>query len=226
MKKCGYCGRDNEDGALSCRECGTEFIDAMAQVARAATETDSCVPLIEESTPPTAISANPQTTGYFQFEYWLLFGIALCASGYFYMALSVVTLYILLSRLQPRADWELRMVASGFTGAYIFKIFYILSENTGPIHLLEPALVILVAVVLFFTQQRGLALVLFLYSVLGVIVQLLSALVHFKDTSPKYAIFWAVLLGLSAWLIRHWLIRAAGSRKAPEPTASSVSANN
>jgi hypothetical protein len=25
MKKCSYCGRDNTDDALNCRECGTEF---------------------------------------------------------------------------------------------------------------------------------------------------------------------------------------------------------
>jgi len=25
MKKCSYCGRDNADEALNCRECGTEF---------------------------------------------------------------------------------------------------------------------------------------------------------------------------------------------------------
>ena len=26
MKKCAYCGRENQDGATRCRECGTEFI--------------------------------------------------------------------------------------------------------------------------------------------------------------------------------------------------------
>ena len=25
MKKCSYCGRDNADEALNCKECGTEF---------------------------------------------------------------------------------------------------------------------------------------------------------------------------------------------------------
>src|SRR5690348_3500904 len=25
MKRCSYCGRDNIDNALNCRECGTEF---------------------------------------------------------------------------------------------------------------------------------------------------------------------------------------------------------
>jgi hypothetical protein len=25
MKKCAYCGRDNEDMAVACRECGEEF---------------------------------------------------------------------------------------------------------------------------------------------------------------------------------------------------------
>src|SRR5262249_11245157 len=25
MKACSYCGRENDDGALTCRECGTEF---------------------------------------------------------------------------------------------------------------------------------------------------------------------------------------------------------
>lgn len=25
MKKCTYCGRENDDEALACRECGTEF---------------------------------------------------------------------------------------------------------------------------------------------------------------------------------------------------------
>ncbi len=26
MKKCAYCGRENQDGDTRCRECGTEFI--------------------------------------------------------------------------------------------------------------------------------------------------------------------------------------------------------
>ncbi len=30
MKTCGYCGRDNGDDALACRECGTELVDPQA----------------------------------------------------------------------------------------------------------------------------------------------------------------------------------------------------
>ncbi|HKQ40111.1 MAG TPA: zinc ribbon domain-containing protein [Verrucomicrobiae bacterium] len=30
MKKCGYCGRENEDGARFCVECGTEFFETPA----------------------------------------------------------------------------------------------------------------------------------------------------------------------------------------------------
>ena len=28
MKKCAYCGRENEDDAVNCSECGTEFVQA------------------------------------------------------------------------------------------------------------------------------------------------------------------------------------------------------
>ena len=37
MKTCGYCGRENEDSAIVCRECGlSEFSDAAAEQTRAA----------------------------------------------------------------------------------------------------------------------------------------------------------------------------------------------
>jgi hypothetical protein len=37
MKTCGYCGRENEDSAIVCRECGlSEFPDSAAEKARAA----------------------------------------------------------------------------------------------------------------------------------------------------------------------------------------------
>jgi hypothetical protein len=29
MKRCAYCGRENEDGAIFCRECGTEEFGAV-----------------------------------------------------------------------------------------------------------------------------------------------------------------------------------------------------
>ena len=31
MKKCSYCGRDNSDDAVHCRECGTEFVTPAAE---------------------------------------------------------------------------------------------------------------------------------------------------------------------------------------------------
>ena len=43
MKKCGYCGRENEDAASSCRECGTEFEIAPTQQPNAANQ-DSAAP--------------------------------------------------------------------------------------------------------------------------------------------------------------------------------------
>jgi hypothetical protein len=36
MKSCGYCGRENEDEAVHCTECGTVFEDMAAQVEIAA----------------------------------------------------------------------------------------------------------------------------------------------------------------------------------------------
>jgi len=37
MKTCGYCGRENEDSAIVCRECGlNEFLDPADEKARAA----------------------------------------------------------------------------------------------------------------------------------------------------------------------------------------------
>ena len=31
MKKCSYCGRENADGALFCRECGTDLTELNAE---------------------------------------------------------------------------------------------------------------------------------------------------------------------------------------------------
>jgi hypothetical protein len=31
MKNCSYCGRENQDAAISCLECGTEFVSEESQ---------------------------------------------------------------------------------------------------------------------------------------------------------------------------------------------------
>jgi hypothetical protein len=122
MKKCSYCGRDNENNATNCHECGTEFVDAHAQAAREAIEIDSGVLPDEESATAVPTTASQQRSASFPFEYWIFFGIALSASGYFYSVFAAIIFYLLFMRLQPSADWELLMVASSFTGVGIFRI--------------------------------------------------------------------------------------------------------
>ena len=40
MKSCTYCGRENEDQATKCQECGTEFGQDSASTPQAPTESD------------------------------------------------------------------------------------------------------------------------------------------------------------------------------------------
>jgi len=40
MKTCTYCGRDNEDQATKCQECGEEFGHGSASTPQASTESD------------------------------------------------------------------------------------------------------------------------------------------------------------------------------------------
>jgi len=48
MKSCAYCGRENEDDALHCRECGTaEFVTHLPAVASPQQQVDSVVELPE-----------------------------------------------------------------------------------------------------------------------------------------------------------------------------------
>ena len=48
MKKCAYCGRDNPDEALNCRECGTELEETRAE------------PVPEPPPPALGLKAGPE----------------------------------------------------------------------------------------------------------------------------------------------------------------------
>lgn len=52
MKNCGYCGRENEDSAVACRECGlSEFPETADEKARIAQAQATAEPELEIPTP-------------------------------------------------------------------------------------------------------------------------------------------------------------------------------
>jgi hypothetical protein len=199
MNKCNYCGRDNEDNATHCRECGTELTAAHPPAKCEAAG---------EAEPIIAASAGQKGTIGFSIEYWLLCAIAISASGYFYVMAAVVIMYLLLKRMRPLADSELLMVASYVTGTCFCVFLHKLSLNESPINFLEPVLVNCAALLLLFTQWRNLARFFVAYQALGVLLELLSALLPvFKAIRPQDVIFRVVIDGLTIWLLMHWLRR-------------------
>jgi hypothetical protein len=206
MKKCGYCGRENADSAAQCSGCGTEFAFPQLEPVVEATEIETDVPVNEEAALSTSKNEGQRQSSGVPFEYWAILGLGLGASGYLYFFLLVVILYLLLKRLQPRADWELLMVASGYFGVGIFGTLQMLYRGENALHFMEPVIVTCAALSVLYTQRRGWACFLLMYSVLSALVFLLSALLHVpKGARPEFAVFNAVFFGLGAWLIKRWL---------------------
>lgn len=209
MNKCDYCGRDNEDNATHCRECGTELT-----AAHPPTQCENAIDAADEAEPITSESVDQKRTIGFSIEFWLLLAIAISASGYFYIVVAVVITYLLLKRMRPLADWELLIVASVITGTSIFVFLHLLSLNAIPIRFLEPAVVSGAAVALLFTQWRNLARFLVAYQALGVLVELLWALMCApKNIRPQDVAFRLIISGLGIWLLIRWLRRHRSARE-------------
>jgi hypothetical protein len=144
----------------------------------------------------------------FPAEYWMLFGVVLSASGYSYTVAAVIILYLLLKRFRPHADWELLMLASGFTGINFIKSFQLLSAHQTPIHFLEPFLVTDVAITLLCSSQRGWARVLLVYSLFGMMIEPIWVLFYAPNSfRMRDAVFVEILLAAAVWLITHWMAR-------------------
>jgi zinc-ribbon domain len=205
MNKCGYCGRDNEDNATHCRECGTELI-----TAHPLTKCEAAA----EAEPITTASVDQKRTIGFSIEYWLLLAIAISASGYLYAVVAVVILYLVFKRMRPLGDWELLMVASGITGTRIFEFLHLLSLNASPLRFLEPAVVTGAAIALLFTQWRNVARFLVAYQAFGVAVEFLWTLLCApKNIRPQDVAFSVIISGLGVWLLMRWLRRHRADRE-------------
>jgi|SRR5882724_7611636 len=153
----------------------------------------------------------------FPIEYWLIIGMALAAShlGWEYLAVGGCCLFLKKSR--PLIDWELLFVTSVVSGIRIAEIFQMMVRGLSFYHGLEPLIVIIITVTLFYTQSRILAKLLLIYSALLAISYPLSASIHIsknvdstyvKDFEKEYVIIFTVLNLLMIWLIWRWLHRS------------------
>ena len=206
MKKCDYCGGENADTARRCGGCGTDFVVPEDNPVVEAAEPEADEPLDETVTLCAPIVENPQSANRLPLEYTLTVVVAISAGGYFYVVTLVLVLYLLLKRMRPRTDWELLMIASGYTGLNIIGSLHILSSGESPFFLLEPVLVSCAALAVLFTQRRGWALFLFVYSIAGALICLLTALLYIhKGVRPDYPVLRAAFFGSGTWLLKRWL---------------------
>jgi hypothetical protein len=208
MKLCTYCGRENRDDATHCRECGTAF---SVPEREASVETVKIEPSESPTDEPalrefeSRVSQQPSSL---PAEYWFICGIAIAASGYFYMVVAVVVSYLCFKHIRPHADWELLMVGSIYTGTGIVGTLQLLSSGKGPLHFMEPVIVISAAVTTAITGRRGWARFLLVYSILSMFTFMVSGLLRIpKAIDLRYAVFWTAVYGCEAWLINRWLSR-------------------
>ena len=140
--------------------------------------------------------------------YWTILGIALGWGGMFYTFVSVLGIYLLLTRLRPGARFELMIVASAFGGMAVVQVFHtILRPNLFSLdHLLEPIVVAGLAIVLLFTQKRVWAWCLIVYSTVIGVLSLYVALHHLsKESRPQFQFANAVISAILIWLLVCWL---------------------
>ncbi|MGA2241510.1 MAG: hypothetical protein ABSH11_05675 [Verrucomicrobiota bacterium] len=140
--------------------------------------------------------------------YWTILGIALGWGGMFYTFVSVLGIYLLLTRLRPGARFELMIVASAFSGMAVVQVFHtILRPNLFSIdHLLEPIVVAGLAIVLLFNPKRVWAWCLIVYSTVIGVLSLYVALHHLsKESRPQFQFANAVISAILIWLLVCWL---------------------
>jgi hypothetical protein len=195
VEKCRSCAHLCEETASRCPECNADIGGNQTSI-ELDTETG------------TFIAQSFARSNRFSAEYWMLFGVALSASGYSYTVAAVIILYLLFKQFRPRADWELLMLAGGFTGINLIKSFQLLSAHQSAIHFLEPFLVTDVAITLLCSRQRGWARVLLVYSLFGMMIEPIWILFYAPNGfRTRDAFFVEILLGTASWLITHWMAR-------------------
>jgi hypothetical protein len=152
---------------------------------------------------------NQQTRTSLPFEYWAISGIALSASGMFYYLIFIVGLYFLFKRIRPSAGFPLLTVTSIFVGISIPRIYALLVlESDSPRfgRMAEPAIIGLVAVALFFTQKRGLAWVLVVYSAFFGLASLVWAVFHGSNSAhAKASVVISIISFVELWLLLNWI---------------------
>jgi ABC-type Fe3+-siderophore transport system permease subunit len=154
------------------------------------------------------MSQTQQRTSRPPVEYWFIVGLGLSASGLFYAAIAVVAWYFFLKRRQPRMDWELLMVASGYLGIATVRIFQILLMRENPYRMTEHVILSAAALMLLFSQRRGWAWFLLVASALGALIWFLSAALGItKHTSAQFMVLAGLIDLLWIWLLAHWLRR-------------------
>ena len=142
-------------------------------------------------------------------EYWIILGIALRASGLLYHILFIIGLYFLFKHLQPLGGFPILTVTSIFVGMAASQIYslLVLHPELYSVHrILEPVIVAFAAVALLFTQKRGWAWALIIYSALGGILFFIGAVYHFpKAANPRSLFLEAILCFIELWLLSSWI---------------------
>ena len=199
MKNCRFCACPSHDSASRCHECGAEFAEGQNDAKPA--ESGEFVPASLDGEPFGPANRFPA-------EYWMLVGVGLSACGYAYTVVAVIAFYLIFKYARPRANWELLLLASGFTGVDLIKTFQLLSTHQTPIHFLEPFLVTNAAITLLFTGQRWWARLLLVYSLLGMFIEPTAAFLSDpRNFRVRDNLFTMIFLGLAVWLLARWMAR-------------------
>jgi hypothetical protein len=142
-------------------------------------------------------------------EYWFVLVIALRASGLYYDILFIIGLYFLFKHLQPSAGFTLLTATSIYVGIAVAKIYGLLilyPDSYSILRIIEPVIVAFATVALLFTQKRGWAWALIIYSALSGLLFFIGAAYHIPKAANPKALFLAAVLGfVELWLLSSWL---------------------
>jgi hypothetical protein len=141
--------------------------------------------------------------------YWIILGIALGRGSMFYTFVSILGIFLLLTRVRSNAHFGVLLVASVCGGKAIIQGWEILVLHPNQFNfdrILEPIIAAAFAIALLVTQKRALAWCLIVYSALIGVLLLWSALTHNpRESRPQVQFSNAVINGLLTWLLVCWL---------------------